>query len=124
MQPVVSRPVLTNGRMSVVATLRKNFATNLRALIQANGYNQKTFAAELKVSDAIVSKWLNLVNFPEDAMIDRIAGLLGISYEELVKDPSGKPKSAAPRDSLDAVLRDFARIRGYDVVKKNKPNTN
>ena len=106
-----------------MATLRENFAANLDRLLSVNRMTQRAFADAVDVTEQTVSKWMNLRVFPEDKQIDRIAKALGVTYEDLVRDPDTKPAKALGPKDLDTVLRDFARLRGYDVVpKRTKPS--
>lgn len=119
MQSVGSKPVKkTPAGRAIVATLRENFATNLRALLEERGLKQTDFAEALGVSDASVSKWLKKITYPEDTMIDRIVELLGVPYEALVQDPGARRNSSGTTKDIDALLRDFAKIRGFNLVKK------
>lgn len=106
-----------------MTTLRENFAANLDRLLSANRMTQRAFAEAVGVTEQTVSKWMNLRVFPEDKQIDRIAKVLGVTYEELVRDPGTKlAKGLVPAKDIDTVLREFARIRGYDVIKRTKPS--
>lgn len=115
MHSVVSATAQSRRR-SVVA-LRENFAANLKRLFQDRGWNQKTFAEKAGVDPGLLSKWLNLHHFPEDAQIERVCRTLGCTYEDLVRDPKQTADPNAVR-----VLREVARKMGYDVVPwKPKP---
>ena len=122
MRQVGSHQALRDGR-AWMATLRENFAANLDRLLSVNRMTQRAFADAVDVTEQTVSKWMNLRVFPEDKQIDRIAKALGVTYEDLVRDPDTKPAKALGPKDLDTVLRDFARLRGYDVVpKRTKPS--
>lgn len=99
-----------------MATLRENFAANLRRLMQVRGLDQKTFAKEGHFAEGVVSRWMTKQNFPADKQIDRIVAFLGCSYEELVQDPAKAAKVPVP---IDASIRELARRAGYEIVKKN-----
>ena len=114
MQRVVSAVAWKDGR-GHLATLRKNFSGNLERLLQERGLKQRTFAEKVGVSESIVSKWINERIFPEDRQVDRISAVLGVTYEELFRDPD----STLP-DPLVRALRDLIKSHGYDLVKKTK----
>ncbi len=115
MQTVGSPTALMDGR-GLMATLRENFAANLKRLLRESGISQRSFAEKLGAPEANVSRWINQVNFPEDTMVDRITEALGTSYEELFQDPKSV---AIGSDPIVRYLRDLAKARGYDLVKKS-----
>ncbi len=117
MKQVTSAPAFRDGT-SWMATLRENLAANLRRLIRERGYTQRSFAKAIGVDEAVLSKWLNLVHFPDDRFIDKMIVVLGVPYGELVKDPHADMTPVPSRD-IDAVIKDLARLRGYDIVKKS-----
>ena len=98
-----------------MARLRENFAANLKRLLQERDLKQKVFAADLEVSGSTVSQWLNCVVFPEDDKLERIARYFRVTYEDLVRDPAS---NVLDSDPVLRFLRDQARARGYELVKK------
>lgn len=95
-----------------MATLRENFATNLKRLLQEREMTQRSLAEALGMTEAMVSKWTTKNGFPEERQIERVAKVLKVPYEELFKDP------ADTSDQVVRLLRDLAKARGYDLVKK------
>lgn len=68
----------------IISTLRKE-----------KGMTQKDLADRLGITDKAVSKWERDIAFPDTATIPKLAGLLGISVEDLLQAkaapaPSGK----------------------------------
>lgn len=98
----------------VAASIRKNFATNLRRLLRENSLKQKQFAKTLGISEPLASNWLNEVNFPDPENFDRIRATFGWSYEELVRDP----EAPSPENLIEAIKK-FADASGYDFKKRN-----
>ena len=118
MQRVVSPTVFGDGQ-GFVATLRANLVANVKRLIHLRGFTQRSFAKKMEVDESIVSKWLRQKHFPEDRYIDRMAEILGVSYEELVKTPGDEPnKSAVSNRDLDVIINDIAKMRGWRIIKE------
>ena len=67
-------------------TVRQLFAGNLDRMLRERGLTQRAFAQAIGISEPMVSKWVNGVNFPEDAVIDRICEYLKIAPVELFRD--------------------------------------
>ncbi len=56
---------------------------NIRRLRQEKGITQTELAQKLGVTCQAVSKWETSVNFPDIALVPRIAELLGVTIGEL-----------------------------------------
>jgi predicted transcriptional regulator len=97
----------------VVASIRKNFAYNLRRLIEDSGLRDKQVADQLGISASRLSKWLSQSAFSEEAF-DLLREKMGWTYEQLVRDPA----TVSLNDLFDAVKR-LASDAGYDLVKRD-----
>lgn len=53
-------------------------------LLKTNGFTQIKLAERLKVTQALVSKWVTGDGTPRTKMIPEIAEVLGVSVEEVV----------------------------------------
>lgn len=118
MRAVGSHQAFRDDR-GLMATLREHFAINLVQLLERRRMTQRALAEAVGVSEQTVSKWMNLRVFPEDKQIDKIVAVLSVEYEDLVKAPGKGTMASVPTRDIDAVLRDLARLRGYDIVKKS-----
>lgn len=87
--------------------VRNNFAVNLKRLLREREFTQRDFAAKIGVLEANISRWCTAVSFPEDKTIDRIAALLKVSYEELVRDPRKPPERQ--------LILELAKKAGYEL---------
>jgi transcriptional regulator with XRE-family HTH domain len=72
-----------------------NFPKALKYYMSANGKKQQDLIAELKLSSATVSQWVNGKAFPRMDRVEMLANYFGISTAELFIDPYAKPKPLA-----------------------------
>jgi len=72
-----------------------NFPKALRYYMSANGKKQQDLIADLKLSSATVSQWVNGKAFPRMDRVEMLANYFGISTTELFSDPYAKPKPSA-----------------------------
>jgi DNA-binding transcriptional regulator YdaS (Cro superfamily) len=112
MQSVVSATALNDGR-GPLALLRKYLSQNLERLLRDRELTQRAFAEKLGVTEALVSKWINERGFPSERLIERVAAALSVDPSELTRPP------ADTSDPVLKFLREQARARGYDLIKKS-----
>lgn len=89
----------------------------ISALRKEKGMTQKELADMLNITDKAVSKWERNVAFPDTATIPKIAGILGVSVEELMNAkaaPAPSHKSAEQITGL--ILRAMPVAMGVAVV--------
>lgn len=72
-----------------------NFPKALKYYMNANGKKQQDLIADLKLSSATVSQWVNGKAFPRMDRVEMLANYFGISTAELFIDPYSKPKPLA-----------------------------
>lgn len=114
MQSVVSATALLDGR-GHLALLRKYLAANLKRLLEERGWDQRTFAEKLGVTESYVSKIIRERGYPPEKRLEQFCEVLGVEPEELTRQPA----SLASADPIIRFLREQARARGYDLVKKS-----
>lgn len=64
---------------------QKNMGDTIAELRKEKGMTQKELADKLHITDKAVSKWERNVACPDTALIPRLAEILGISIEELMR---------------------------------------
>jgi transcriptional regulator with XRE-family HTH domain len=63
----------------------KSFAPRLRRARKAHRWTQAELAKRLRVHEMTVSRWERGVELPSLPVLDRIARVLGLSIEELIR---------------------------------------
>ena len=102
-----------------MATLRENFAANLKRLLQERKMTQRSLAEKLGMTEAMVSKWTNKAGFPEERQIERVAKILGVPFAALFSDAGVDVTTTLPSRDLDEILKFLAKNRGYKLIKDN-----
>lgn len=67
------------------AKIMETFGTRLAALRKQRGMTQDSIADKLNISAQAVSKWENDISCPDIGSIPRLAEVLGVSVEELLR---------------------------------------
>lgn len=116
MQPVVSAASWNRNGRGRLAILRQYLAANLERLLREREVNQRAFAEGLGITEHYLSRIMNQRYFPSEAVLEKMAKALGVSAADLVSAPNAR--AAAPSDAILGFIRDLARERGYDLVKK------
>jgi transcriptional regulator with XRE-family HTH domain len=98
-----------------MATVGENFRRNLRKFLDAKGLSNAELGRTVNVSGATVGQWLDGDNLPRLGRIEAIAEALGVDPLALLSD-SGEAITIPDRE-LDAILRELAKVRGYELVK-------
>lgn len=95
-----------------MASLRDNFASNLRRLLAERELTSREFARRIGVAESVVSRWLNKQQFPQERHLEKIAAVLGCAFVDLVggQGPAGS-------EAVIDFLREAAKARGYDLRK-------
>lgn len=78
--------------------LKENIARNMTELRKANGLTQTEIAEKLTYSDKSVSKWERGDGLPDLLVLNKLAELYGVTFNDLVSDniPEPKTKSKLP----------------------------
>lgn len=93
----------------------------ISSLRKEHGMTQAELAERMGVTDKAVSKWERDLSCPDISSLPRLAEVLEVSVEELVRAKNGRQGAAVPvgqtvRRILDLVLRAVALAMGVGVV--------
>lgn len=89
----------------------------ISALRKEKGMTQKELADMLNITDKAVSKWERNVAFPDTAAIPKIAGILGVSVEELMNAKAAPATSHKGAEQITGlILRAVPVAMGVAVV--------
>ena len=66
------------------------FGKNLRGFVERSGKMSKEIAAEIGVSAATFSEWMNGRKYPRNSHIDKLAKFFGVSRSDLTDPRSSK----------------------------------
>lgn len=73
--------------------MKTNLGETISNLRKEKGMTQKELADQMNVTDKAVSKWERNLSIPDVASIPKLAGLLGVSVEELMTSSVSEPVS-------------------------------
>lgn len=93
-------------------------------LRRAKGMTQEALAEKMNVSAQAVSKWENDLSCPDVAALPKLAGILGVSVDELLgADPEPEVRLVPPdeRDMSKLMLRICVDSSDGDKVRVNLP---
>ncbi len=93
--------------------------TRLKLLREARGLNQQGLAAELNVSQAMISKYELGISEPDISMIRKIAEYFGVSSDYLleISDEKISISSFGLSDAEREMLFGFKRLNGVQKEK-------
>jgi len=80
-----------------VTKLQEVFASNLKAARKQAGLTQETQADKLGMSPKYQGTLERGLKFPSVAVIEQLAGALGVAAYELFMEPSAVPGTSPPR---------------------------
>lgn len=121
-RPIHSRSVRRAERGFFLGSILRHIAANVRRLLAEKDLSQTDLAGAVGVTEPVVSRWLNAKSQIELKHIDKIADYLGVSYEDLVRPPDLSLKTGISNRDLDAILRELAAMRGFEL-KPKKPRS-
>ncbi len=99
--------------------MKTNFDKKLRAALDAAGMSRAELARRLGVGVPEVSRWLAGVSAPDVYQFQRIAQVLGLSYEWLLDDGPGAAEIAERLGLCEdtvAFLMELAEMEGEGVL--------
>lgn len=67
---------------------REIFSTNLKKILNEKGLSQNELARRIGVQSGTISKWMTHATYPRDALIQKMADVLGVKMSELNTDKS------------------------------------
>lgn len=89
----------------------------ISSLRHKKGFTQKELAEKLNVTDKAVSKWERDVSLPDINTIPKLAEILNISIEELIKsNPQNNTKNRKTDYLIDLILKAVPMALGVCVV--------
>lgn len=89
----------------------------IAALRKEHGMTQAELAAKMNVTDKAVSKWERDLSCPDVGSLPRLAEILGISLDELMRvEPKKKDASGAVGDIVLLVCKAVALAMGVAVT--------
>ena len=105
-QPVIIQNVITKGRIGMA----RGFSETMSALRKARGLSQRTAAADLHISQALLSHYENGAREPGLAFVCRACDYYGVSADYILGrvDDDGEDRAAAELRSLAGELRALA----------------
>ena len=81
------------------------------------GLTQKDLAEKLDITDKAVSKWERSLACPDTALISKLAGILGITIEELmIAKPAETPGHRGGEYLVDLILKAVPLAMGVAVT--------
>lgn len=101
----------------LMASVKENFARNLSALLKNHDRKAIELARALKVNPSTITGWTSARIAPELSRLDEIAEFFGVTYQDLLRGDGTVPAPPKPQD-LDSILRDFAKVRGFELVPR------
>lgn len=96
-----------------------SFGATITALRKGRGMTQLDLAREMGVTDKAVSKWERDLSFPDVASLPRLAEVLDVSVDDLLKVKTAaqeRPKQDKFRQLLNLVFKAVALAMGVCVA--------
>ena len=97
-------------------TLRNRIGSNIASYRKQAGLTQAALAEQLNYTDKAVSKWERGESVPDILTLDALARHLGITVNDLLKDPDALPEDQGP------VQQTMGRV--VEKALKRKANKN
>ena len=98
---------------------KQSFGSTITALRKEKGMTQLDLAREMGVTDKAVSKWERDLSFPDVASLPRLAEVLDVSVDDLLKVKTAaqeRPKQDKFRQLLNLVFKAVALAMGVCVA--------
>ena len=97
----------------------KSIGEIIASLRKAKGMTQNELAEKMNVTDKAVSKWERDLSCPDVNTISKLADVLGVSVEELLKAKKQEDTNSKVKDIFNLVLKAVAMAMGIAVVVLN-----
>ncbi len=97
----------------------KSIGETISSLRKAKGMTQNELAEKMNVTDKAVSKWERDLSCPDVNTISKLADVLGVSVEELLKAKKQEDTNSKVKDIFNLVLKAVAMAMGIAVVVLN-----
>ena len=97
----------------------KSIGETIAYLRKQKGMTQNELAEKMNVTDKAVSKWERDLYCPEVNSISKLADILGVSVEELLKAKKKDDSNTKLKDLINLIFKAVALAMGIAVVVLN-----
>ena len=97
----------------------KSIGETIATLRKEKGMTQSQLAEKLNVTDKAVSKWERDLSCPDINTISKLADVLGVSVEELLKAKKSEYTGSKIKDLFNLILKAVAVAMGIAVIVLN-----
>lgn len=97
----------------------KSIGETIATLRKEKGMTQSQLAEKMNVTDKAVSKWERDLSCPDINTISKLADLLGVSVEELLKAKKSEYAGSKIKDLFNLILKAVAVAMGVAVIVLN-----
>ena len=97
----------------------KSIGETIATLRKEKGMTQSQLAEKMNVTDKAVSKWERDLSCPDINTISKLADILDVSVEELLKAKKSKYEGSKVKEIFNLVLKAIALAMGIAVVVLN-----
>ena len=97
----------------------KNIGETIASLRKEKGMTQSELAEKMNVTDKAVSKWELNLSCPDINTISKLANILGVSVEELLKSKNQNYSTTRIKDLTNLIFKVVALAMGISVTVLN-----
>ena len=97
----------------------KNIGETIASLRKNKGMTQNELAEKMNVTDKAVSKWERDLSCPDVNTISKLANILDVSVEELLKAKKKDEPNTKIKDLINLIFKAVALAMGIAVVVLN-----
>ena len=97
----------------------KSIGETIATLRKEKGMTQSQLAEKMNVTDKAVSKWERDLSCPDINTISKLADVLGVSVEELLKAKKSEYADSKIKDLFNLILKAVAVAMGVAVIVLN-----
>ena len=97
----------------------KNMGETIASLRKEKGMTQSELAEKMNVTDKAVSKWERNLSCPDINTISKLANILGVSVEELLKSKNQNYSTTRIKDLTNLIFKVVALAMGISVTVLN-----
>ena len=97
----------------------KNIGETIASLRKEKGMTQSELAEKMNVTDKAVSKWERNLSCPDINTISKLANILGVSVEDLLKSKNQNYSTTRIKDLTNLIFKVVALAMGISVTVLN-----
>ena len=97
----------------------KNIGETIASLRKEKGMTQSELAEKMNVTDKAVSKWERNLSCPDIKTISKLANILGVSVEDLLKSKNQNYSTTRIKDLTNLIFKVVALAMGISVTVLN-----